>query len=73
FEVTVRRKVLKDFTSSNGTTVPAGYMIGIPYRSVHCDQHNYADVAVFDGFRFSKMREKEGDLTVTPTREYLAL
>ena len=34
--VTVRRKVLKDFTFSNGTIIPAGCMIGIPHRSVHC-------------------------------------
>jgi len=73
---TVRRKVLKDFTFSNGTTVPAGCMIGIPHRSVHCDPDNYADPDVFDGFRFSKMREKEGESSkhsmVTLTHEYLS-
>jgi len=59
----VRRKVLKDFTFSNGTTIPAGCMIGIPHRSVHCDPENYSDPEIFDGFRYSKMRENEGEST----------
>lgn len=31
------RKVLKDFTFSNGITVPAGSKISIPHRSIHRD------------------------------------
>lgn len=37
FEVSVKRKVLKDFTFSNGITIPAGYTISIPHRSIHRD------------------------------------
>ena len=91
----MRRKVLKDFTFSNGTTVPAGCMLGIPHRSVHCDpvrvqvvlvsflrdssflsKDNYSDPEIFDGFRYAKMRENEGEgikhgmATLTP--DYLA-
>ncbi|KAF8735505.1 hypothetical protein AX14_001941 [Amanita brunnescens Koide BX004] len=35
--VTVQRKVLKDFTFSDGTTIPAGYLISVPHRCVHQD------------------------------------
>ncbi|KAF8343222.1 cytochrome P450 [Amanita rubescens] len=71
----VRRKVIKDFTFSNGVTVPAGFNIVIPHGCVHHDSEYYSDPEVFDGFRFSKMREKEGESTkhgmVTPTTGFL--
>ncbi|KAF8721948.1 hypothetical protein AX14_010063 [Amanita brunnescens Koide BX004] len=71
----VKRKVLKDFTFSNGITIPAGYTISIPHRSIHRDPGNYLDPEIFDGFRFAKMREQEGEstkhLTVTTTPNYL--
>lgn len=36
-KVSVRRKVVKDFTFSNGVTVPAGTTIGIPHGCIHHD------------------------------------
>ncbi|KAF8330121.1 cytochrome P450 [Amanita rubescens] len=50
--VTMQRRTAKDFTFSDGTTIPAGNFI---------DPDNYADGETFDGFRFEKMREKEGE------------
>ncbi|KAF8341137.1 cytochrome P450 [Amanita rubescens] len=70
-----KRKVLKDFTFSNGMTVPAGCLISLPHRAVQCDAVNYSDPDVFDGFRYARMREREGEGTkhgmVTTTNEYL--
>ncbi|KAF8186872.1 cytochrome P450 [Mycena galopus ATCC 62051] len=74
--VSVLREVLKDFTFSDGTTVPAGTLIGIPLLSEHHDEANYPNAGVFDPFRFSRMREQEGEGTrhqmVTPTPEFLS-
>ncbi|KIL60298.1 hypothetical protein M378DRAFT_26609 [Amanita muscaria Koide BX008] len=54
--VAMNRKVLKDFTFSDGTTVPAGCTVMVPIDSVHTDADNYTDPKTFDGFRFEKMR-----------------
>ncbi|KAF8330123.1 cytochrome P450 [Amanita rubescens] len=55
------RRTMKDFTFSDGTTIPAGNFIGVPVSCMHTDPDNYADAETFDGFRFEKMREKEVD------------
>ncbi|KAJ7359569.1 cytochrome P450 [Mycena albidolilacea] len=74
--VAVLRQVMKDFTFSDGTTVPAGALIGIPILSEHHDETNYTNAGVFDGFRFSRMREQAGEgikhQMVTPTPDYLS-
>ncbi|KAF8657579.1 hypothetical protein AX14_007845 [Amanita brunnescens Koide BX004] len=54
----MRRKVLKDFTFSDGTTIPAGNVLSVA-TCMHTDPDNYADAGTFDGFRFEKMSEKE--------------
>lgn len=38
FEVSTMRKALKDFTFSNGVTVPAGTYIEVPALSTHLDE-----------------------------------
>ncbi|KNZ75719.1 Ent-kaurene oxidase [Termitomyces sp. J132] len=57
--VNMWRKVLEDFTFSNGTFVPKGNLIAVANFAMHHDEENYSDAFSFDGFRFSKMREKE--------------
>ncbi|KAF8330122.1 cytochrome P450 [Amanita rubescens] len=57
----MQHRTTKDFTFSDGTTIPAGNFIGVPTSCIHTDPDNYADAERFDGFRFEKMREKEGD------------
>ncbi|KAF7301161.1 Cytochrome P450 [Mycena indigotica] len=53
-----RKVVKKDgFTFSNGTTLPYGTYIHSPMWSIHHDPEIYPDPSVFDGFRFSKMRQ----------------
>ena len=57
----LNRLALRPFTFSNGVTIPAGTRIGIPVHSVHMDEELYPNAQEFDGFRFYKLREKEGD------------
>jgi hypothetical protein len=37
YKVSVSRKVLKNFTISSGTTVPAEHSISVPLRTTHED------------------------------------
>ncbi|KAG6847451.1 hypothetical protein H0H93_008037 [Arthromyces matolae] len=74
--VSMTRKVLKDFTFSDGTVVPAGNTIAVANFSMHHDEDNYLDPLSFDGFRFSKMRELQAEgfskhQMVALTHEYI--
>jgi len=72
---TSSRLVLQPFTFSNGVTVPAGTEIAIPSCAAHRDERVFANPDVFDGFRFSKLRESEGGNryeTVTVSQEQLS-
>ncbi|KAH9477542.1 Cytochrome P450 monooxygenase 103 [Psilocybe cubensis] len=57
----IRRKTLKDFTFSNGLTVPADTHIVVATRPTHLDEGNYEDPDKFNGFRFAHIREAEGE------------
>jgi len=76
--VAVSRVALRPFTFSNGVTVPAGTLVSIPASATHRDERIYPDPDTFDGFRFAKLRESEGDTTtsryqvVSPSSEHLA-
>ncbi|KAJ2929753.1 hypothetical protein H1R20_g7315, partial [Candolleomyces eurysporus] len=48
------RKVQKDFTFSNGVTVPAGYTVGCVSHAAQHDSSLYDNSGEFDGFRFCK-------------------
>ncbi|KAI9509456.1 cytochrome P450 [Russula earlei] len=61
----VSRVALRPFTFSNGVTIPAGTFVSLPFRSVHTDEELYPNAEEFDGFRFSKLREKESAGTVS--------
>ncbi|KAH9072143.1 cytochrome P450 [Lactarius deliciosus] len=71
------RVVLRPFTLSNGVTVPAGTLVLVPSAAVHMDEEIYPNPEEFDGFRFAKLRERDGvavtgqQATSTST-EYLA-
>lgn len=54
------RRVQKDFTFSNGLRIPAGNWIFAPNSPVLRDPDNYPEPDKFDGFRFSRLREEEG-------------
>jgi len=52
------RYAVVDFTLSDGTSLPAGTVLGISSDSVHRDPRIYEDPQTFDGFRFIKMKER---------------
>ncbi|KAF5365276.1 hypothetical protein D9758_005351 [Tetrapyrgos nigripes] len=69
------RKVLKDFTFSDGTTIPAGARVAIASIALHHDERYYEDPYEFRPFRFADMRAQEGESTkhqmITPNPEYM--
>ena len=60
FSAPLTRLALRPFTFSNGVTVPAGTLIAIPSGAVHNDEEIYPNPEEFDGFRFAKLRERDG-------------
>ncbi|KAI6014535.1 cytochrome P450 [Pisolithus microcarpus] len=56
------RKVLKDFTFSDGRVVPRGCYIAAPSYAVHHDEEIYARPNTFDPFRFVQLRSDEDDM-----------
>jgi cytochrome P450 len=55
------RKVTQSFTFSNGITVTPGDTVAAPAGPIHFDDSVYNDALTFNAFRFSEMRETEGD------------
>ncbi|KAF5335055.1 hypothetical protein D9758_016332 [Tetrapyrgos nigripes] len=69
------RKVMKDFTFSDGTRLPAGSTVCIPVWAMHHDERHYEDPNEFKPFRFSDMRdiEENGNIKhqmITPNSDY---
>lgn len=68
--VTVQRKVLQDYTLSDGTFLPAGTHVVCNSVATHYDENNYQNASKFDGFRFVKSdSEGEGRDEVEKARE----
>ncbi|CAL1694068.1 unnamed protein product [Somion occarium] len=61
--VSLMRKALKDVTMSDGSFIPAGTMIVAPAVATHMDDENYTNPEVFDPWRFSNMRDGDGEGT----------
>jgi len=55
------RRVLRPFTFSNGVTIPAGTHVAIATKAIHTNEGAYENATEFDGFRFAKLRESEGN------------
>ncbi|KAK0724049.1 cytochrome P450 [Lasiosphaeris hirsuta] len=55
-----QRKVLKQFTMSNGQVIPAGVVVEVPAIAVAFDPELFPNPTEFQPFRFSEMREKSG-------------
>ena len=68
--------MLKDFTFSDGTIVPKGTTVVAAARSIHRDEANYESALDFDPFRFSRLREGDGEgvkhQLVSTTSEFLS-
>jgi cytochrome P450 len=77
FSVTMGRLALRPFTFSNGVTVPANTLVSVPTSAAHMDGKILPNADKFDGFRFAKLRESEGDTAskyqaVSASNEHLA-
>jgi len=76
--VLMNRLALRPFTFSNGVTIPAGTQIAAPCSAIHMDEEIYSNPQHFDGFRFSKLSDLEGDVAdtkyqaVSTSPEYMA-
>ncbi|KAI0722082.1 cytochrome P450, partial [Fomitopsis betulina] len=69
------RKALQDYTFADGTFIPAGTTMSAPSYSVHHDGQFYNNPRQFDPFRFSHMRDGDGEGTwhqmVSTSTDYL--
>ncbi|KAH9042739.1 cytochrome P450 [Lactarius pseudohatsudake] len=59
--LTMIRLSLRPFTFSNGVTVPAGTLIAAPTGAINGDGEIFPNPEEFDGFRFTKLREHDGN------------
>ncbi|OBZ79756.1 Ent-kaurene oxidase [Grifola frondosa] len=59
--ISIVRKALRDVTLSDGTRIPAGTLIAAASEAIHTDEANYAEPHVFNPFRFSDMRQVDGE------------
>ena len=70
------RKAMKDLTFIDGTVIPAGTMVNVNAHRLHLDDAYYPDADVFDPFRYSRIREVEGEGTkhqfVNTSNHYVA-
>ena len=59
--VVMTRLVLQPFTFSTGVTIPPGTLVSVPANATQTDETIHENPNKFDGFRFAKLREKEGE------------
>lgn len=52
---------MKDVRLSDGTVIPKGTVLVAAYGSMHHDEKYYPNPDIFDPFRFSRVREQDGD------------
>ena len=57
----ISRLALRPLELSNGMTIPAGTSVAVPVNAINRDETVYSNPDDFDGFRFAKLREEEGD------------
>ncbi|KIJ13791.1 hypothetical protein PAXINDRAFT_80408 [Paxillus involutus ATCC 200175] len=74
--VSMTRKVMKEFTFSDGTVLPKGTIVTIASQATHLDNGIYENAEMFDPFRSANMRDEDGDgakhLFVSTNPEYLS-
>ncbi|KAF8574248.1 cytochrome P450 [Ramaria rubella] len=61
--ITLSRKAVKEFSFSDGIRIPVGSIVSAPTIAIHRDESVYTDPETFNVFRFSDMREAEGEGT----------
>jgi cytochrome P450 len=55
------RQAMKPFRFSDGTIVPTGTRVAVPVAPIQKDESIYENANQFDGFRFSNLRERDGE------------
>lgn len=60
--VSMQRKAMKPFTFSDGTYIPKGTLLSVA-TTRHEEESIYPHADEFHGFRFSDMRQGEGENT----------
>jgi len=53
--------IMKPYTFANGVTLQPGEIVATPIAGVHMDESIYKNPLEFDGFRFSRQREQDGE------------
>ncbi|KAL5522639.1 hypothetical protein ACEPAG_8657 [Sanghuangporus baumii] len=80
--LSMQRKILQDYTLSDGTFLPAGTHVACNSVATHYDERNYQRAGEFDGFRFVQSdsnshsetqdpRENTKDQVVSTSLEFL--
>jgi len=57
----MQRKAMKDFTFSDGTSIPEGTIVTAIHGPVNVDEEIYEDPLIFKPFRFAEAREGADD------------
>lgn len=70
--VMMNRRVVKDFTFSDGTVVPTGTHLCANAWGVHRDDAYYPNADEFNGFRFFEESGVDQPLMATPSLDYMA-
>jgi len=65
FLVAMIRLALRPLKLSNGMTIPAGTLVAVPASATQTDERFYSNPDEFDGFRFARLREREGSTTTS--------
>lgn len=55
------RLAMKDFTFSDGTFIPQGTFVSAVAMPMHHDDEYYSDGEEFNPWRFSEMRDEDGE------------
>ncbi|KAI0804683.1 cytochrome P450 [Irpex lacteus] len=59
----MQRLALKDYVFKDGTFIPKGTFVSVAQRATHTERDYYENPYTFDPWRFSRIREEEGNAT----------
>ncbi len=59
--VGMQRLALKDYVFKDGTFIPKGTFVSVAQRATHTERDYYENPYTFDPWRFSRIREEEGN------------
>ncbi|KAL4251285.1 cytochrome P450 family protein [Abortiporus biennis] len=72
----IMRKAMRNFTLSDGTYIPKDTILVAPSNATHTDEENYSNAHEFLPFRFSDIRDEDGEGTkhhfVSTSADYIS-